>query len=147
MSHNQSDRRYWISVLDRVARPVLAAGARGRLRASIPVEAAPGMTDRAEYTHLEAVGRLLCGIALWLENQDGPTQEAELRAEFADLARRMIASGVATGSLYLCSAALLPLGLPADDPFWADPAQPWTAKRIWAGEDAPCDHALYGRGA
>jgi hypothetical protein len=51
---------------------------------------------------------------------------------------------ISTGSLYLCSAGLLPLGLPAEDPFWADPAQPWTAKRIWAGEDAPCDHALYG---
>jgi len=385
MSNNQSDRQYWVSVLDRVARPVLAAGARGQLRASMPVEAASGMTDRAEYTHLEAVGRLLCGIAPWLENQDGPAEEADLRAEFADLARRMLAAGtdpssldflnftrggqpvvdaaflaqallrapqtlwhglgaatqqnvidalrssrvirphfnnwllfsaiieaflfragvddadpmridyairqheqwylgdghygdgpefhwdyynafviqpmlldildavgdrypewarlrdamtlraqryaavqerlispegtyppigrslayrfgafqvlaqmalrrqlpeevppaavrsaltamirrqieapgtfgadgwlrigfaghqpglgeryISTGSLYLCSAGLLPLGLPAEDPFWADPAQPWTAKRIWAGEDAPCDHALYG---
>ncbi|MCB0116476.1 MAG: DUF2264 domain-containing protein [Caldilineaceae bacterium] len=387
MSTPQSDRQYWVAVLERVARPVLAAGARGHLRASMPVEAAPGMTDRAEYTHLEAVGRLLCGVAPWLENEAGPVEEADLRAEFADLARRMLAAGtdpsspdflnftrgsqpvvdaaflaqallrapqtlwrsldastqqhviaalrssrvirphfnnwllfaaiieaflfsvdvadadpmridyalrqheqwylgdghygdgpefhwdyynafviqpmlldildavgdrypewvwlreaatrraqryaavqerlispegtyppigrslayrfgafqvlaqmalrrqlpedvspaavrsaltavirrqieapgvfdadgwlrigfaghqpglgeryISTGSLYLCSAGLLPLGLPADDPFWSAPAQAWTAKRIWAGEDAPCDHALHGRG-
>ncbi len=50
---------------------------------------------------------------------------------------------ISTGSLYLCSAGLLPLGLPAADPFWSSPGRAWTAKRIWAGEDAPCDHALY----
>ena len=30
-------------------------------------------------------------------------------------------SYVSTGSLYLCANALLPLGLPKDDPFWAAP--------------------------
>lgn len=49
---------------------------------------------------------------------------------------------ISTGSLYLCSAALLPLGLKASDPFWAAPAQDWTARRLWHGEDAPPDHAL-----
>ena len=29
---------------------------------------------------------------------------------------------ISTGSLYLCSAAFLPLGLPATDPFWTDAA-------------------------
>ena len=29
---------------------------------------------------------------------------------------------ISTGSLYLCSAAFLPLGLPASDPFWTDAA-------------------------
>ena len=49
---------------------------------------------------------------------------------------------VSTGSLYLCAMALLPLGLPPADPFWSDPPQPWTAKRAWAGEDFPIDHAI-----
>jgi hypothetical protein len=49
---------------------------------------------------------------------------------------------ISTGSTYLCSAALLPLGLPASDPFWSSPAQPWTAKKIWNGENVPIDHAL-----
>lgn len=49
---------------------------------------------------------------------------------------------IATGSLYLCLTGLVHLGLPADDPFWAAPAQPWTQARIWLGDDTPADHAL-----
>ena len=32
-------------------------------------------------------------------------------------------SYISTGSLYLCSTALLPLGLPASDPFWSGPTE------------------------
>ncbi len=49
---------------------------------------------------------------------------------------------ISTGSLYLCSAAWLPLGLPATDPFWAGEAKPWTQKKIWSGDNVPADHAL-----
>ncbi len=49
---------------------------------------------------------------------------------------------ISTGSLYLCAAGLLPLGLPASDPFWSDPPQPWTAQRAWSGQPFPIDHAL-----
>ena len=49
---------------------------------------------------------------------------------------------ISTGSLYLCSVELLPLGLPPDDPFWSEPDAPWTQKRIWSGQDTPVDHAL-----
>lgn len=51
-------------------------------------------------------------------------------------------SYICTGSLYLCSFALLPLGLPASDPFWSAPAAPWTQKKVWSGEAFPIDHAL-----
>jgi hypothetical protein len=49
---------------------------------------------------------------------------------------------ISTGSLYLCSAAWLPLGLPTSDPFWSGPAKPWTEAKIWGGQDVPTDHAL-----
>ena len=49
---------------------------------------------------------------------------------------------ISTGSLYLCTVGLLHLGLPPNDPFWTSPAEPWTQKRIWAGEDVPADHAI-----
>lgn len=49
---------------------------------------------------------------------------------------------ISTGSLYLCSLALLPLGLPVSDSFWLEPAIPWTSQQIWAGEQIPTDHAL-----
>ncbi|WP_111307619.1 DUF2264 domain-containing protein [Confluentibacter sediminis] len=49
---------------------------------------------------------------------------------------------ISTGSLYLCSEAFLVLGLPAEAPFWKDPYQPWTQKKIWSGQNIPVDHAL-----
>lgn len=45
------------------------------------------------------------------------------------------------GSLYMASLAFLPLGLPADDPFWTDAPQAWTSKKAWEGEDFPRDHS------
>jgi hypothetical protein len=49
---------------------------------------------------------------------------------------------ISTGSLYLCSAAWLPLGLPPSDPFWSEQDAAWTQRRIWSGGDAHADHAL-----
>ena len=49
---------------------------------------------------------------------------------------------ISTGSVYLCAVGLLPLGLPASDPFWADPAQPWTSVLAWNGKPFPIDRAL-----
>jgi hypothetical protein len=46
------------------------------------------------------------------------------------------------GSLYLTTLGFLPLGLPADDPFWTDPAQDWTSKKAWSGQPFPKDHAI-----
>ena len=47
------------------------------------------------------------------------------------------------GSLYMASLAFLPLGLPADHPFWTDAPQAWTSKKAWGGEEFPKDHAYY----
>jgi hypothetical protein len=49
---------------------------------------------------------------------------------------------ISTGSLYLCTAGLLPLGLPPEDEFWNAPATPWTSQKLWSGENLPADHAL-----
>jgi len=51
-------------------------------------------------------------------------------------------SYISTGSLYLCSAVFLPLGLPADDEFWAGKKEQWTNKRVWKGEKIKIDKAL-----
>jgi len=48
---------------------------------------------------------------------------------------------ITTGSLYLCTVGMLPLGLPANDPFWTSPAQDWTSRKVWKGTDLPADHA------
>jgi hypothetical protein len=52
---------------------------------------------------------------------------------------------ISTGSLYLCSTALLPLGLPASDAFWSKPARPWSSQLAWSGRAIAADHALSAR--
>jgi len=109
--------------------------------------------------------QLLAQVALQRELPDGVTP-AQVRGALTAVTRRTleapgtfdargwltiglcghqpsIAEGyISTGSLYLCSASLLPLGLPPDDPFWADPPAPWTSAKAWSGVDLPPDRAL-----
>ena len=44
------------------------------------------------------------------------------------------------GSLYMTSMVFMPLGLPANHPFWADAPQPWTQVKAWGGQPFPKDH-------
>ncbi|MDE6646422.1 MAG: DUF2264 domain-containing protein [Prevotella sp.] len=44
------------------------------------------------------------------------------------------------GSLYMTSLSLMPLGLPADHPFWTDAEQPTTQEKAWGGQPFPKDH-------
>jgi hypothetical protein len=53
---------------------------------------------------------------------------------------------ISTGSQYLCTVGLLPLGLPPGDPFWSDPPARWTSQRLWSGESLPADSALHDDG-
>jgi hypothetical protein len=92
MPTGQQDRQYWIATAHRIARPVLTNLAQGKLKARMPVEAASGReAERRNYTHLEALGRTLTGLAPWLELDLDDSEEGKLRTEFADLARRSIA--------------------------------------------------------
>lgn len=43
------------------------------------------------------------------------------------------------GSLYMTSLVYMPLGLPADHPFWTSPAEPWTSQKAWTGKEFPID--------
>jgi hypothetical protein len=87
------DREYWVTVAQRLAEPVLTNLAAGTLRVRMPVEEAEG-AGRRSVSHLEAIGRLLSGIAPWLELPAEATAEGRLRARFADLARRAIGAAV-----------------------------------------------------
>jgi hypothetical protein len=89
------DREYWLSTLHRIANPVLTALSQGKLKATMPVEASHhNEADRRNYTYLEALGRLLTGIAPWLESAPGDSAEAALRQRYADLARAAIRNAV-----------------------------------------------------
>jgi hypothetical protein len=52
-------------------------------------------------------------------------------------------SYINTGSVYLCMAIFLPLGLPETDEFWSSPPVPWTSVKVWSGQNSVnADHAL-----
>jgi hypothetical protein len=90
-----ADRDYWLSTLLRIAEPVLAAGAQGKLKATMPVEAAPGQqAGRRNVTHLEALSRTLTGLAPWLELKDVPAAETARQQRAAEQARQAIAHAV-----------------------------------------------------
>lgn len=65
-----------------------------------------------------------------------------LRVGFTGEQIGMSESYINTGSVYLCAMGLLPLGLPADHPFWSEPYTEWTNLRAWNGLDVPADSAL-----
>ncbi len=85
----RDDRPFWVDVLRRLADPVLGNLAGETLKARMPVEQAAG-ANREPVTHLEALGRLIAGIAPWLELPADATPEGRQRAKYADLARRGI---------------------------------------------------------
>ena len=42
----------------------------------------------------------------------------------------------------MCTAGFLPLGLPANHPFWTEPYSEWTNLKAWKGVDVGADKAL-----
>ena len=84
----EDDRQYWLRQLTRIADPVLENLAAGTLKRNMPVECAGGkLEERRRYTHLEAIGRLLAGIAPWLEVELEAGAERDLQQRYRDLAR------------------------------------------------------------
>lgn len=115
-------RAGWVWMLWRVAKPVLTSLAENRLKAQMPVEALPGNADaRRPFTHLEALGRTMAGVAPWLEAVGIDAEEEKLRANCVELACRAIANAMdptapdhldfAAGGQSLVDAAFLVLGL------------------------------------
>jgi hypothetical protein len=107
----------------------LAFAARHRL---LPPEVKPG----------QARGALTAVIRRTLEAPDTFDAQGWLRIGLSGHQPSLGETYISTGSLYLCSAAFLPLGLPPGDPFWTERASPTTWQKAWRGTDLPADHAL-----
>jgi hypothetical protein len=79
-----------LKTLTRIAEPVLSALSSRRLKLLMPVEAPHGnMADRAQFTHLEAFGRLMSGIAPWIEL----SENAEAQ-RYGEMSRQSITAAV-----------------------------------------------------
>jgi hypothetical protein len=83
-SNGRVHRDFLVRSLVRIADPVLTALSRNELKKKMPVEAK--QNDRQNFTHLEAFGRLLSGMAPWLELGPDSSAEGKLRKKYIDLA-------------------------------------------------------------
>lgn len=91
-------RAYFVQTLIKIGDPVLQALGKGELKKNMPVEAAKVATDRSRYTYLEALGRLLSGMAPWLELGPDATAEGQLREKYIKLALAGIKNATDPGS-------------------------------------------------
>lgn len=87
-------------------------------------------------------GALTAAIRRMIEAPDTFDGQGWLRIGFCGHQPSLAEEYISTGSLYLCSTALLPLGLPPADTFWSAPATRWTSQQLWSGESLPADHAI-----
>ena len=115
-------REYWVSVITRIADPVLNSLSKEMLHKNMPVECSPEDSEsRKEVTHLEAFGRLVAGISPWLELGKDSTNEGLLREKYLELTRKCLSVAVnpasadfmnfTKGSQPLVDAAFLSHGL------------------------------------
>lgn len=84
----EDDRAYLVSVLTRIADPVLTALSEGQLSARMPTH--DWEKSRAPFARLEAFGRTMAGIAPWIELGPDDTTEGRARKRFGDLAVRAL---------------------------------------------------------
>lgn len=89
----QLTRDYWVETMLQIVRPVYQNLSENTLRKNMPVEMYHAR-QRAEVTHLEALGRSFCGIAPWLNLPDDDTKEGQLRKEFRALVIKAIKNAV-----------------------------------------------------
>lgn len=114
------DRQVWVNILVKIADPVLSNLANNTLRANMPQESLDQKRVH-KYSHLEAVGRTLCGIAPWLELGADETEEGKLRSKYIQMTLKGLANAVnpaspdyldfGTPSQPLVDAAFLAQGL------------------------------------
>jgi hypothetical protein len=80
----QRERAYLVQSLTRIADPVLNALSKNELKKQIPV--VTKNESRKPFACLEAFGRLMAGLAPWLELGPDDTAEGKLRKKYIDLA-------------------------------------------------------------
>lgn len=88
---NADTREYWVSVLTKIASPILKSLSNENLKKIMPIECKIGESDsRKSVTYLEAFGRLVAGISPWLELGEDDTIEGQLRKKYIDLTRKCL---------------------------------------------------------
>ncbi|MDO5860133.1 DUF2264 domain-containing protein [Methanobrevibacter sp.] len=90
------DRDYWISLLQKIAYPVLNNLARGSLRKKMPYESISA--ENQKFAYLEAFARVFNGISSWLELGPDSSEEGQLRLKYLNMTLKAISNAVNTNN-------------------------------------------------
>ncbi|HEV7383107.1 MAG TPA: DUF2264 domain-containing protein [Dyadobacter sp.] len=80
-----SDREFWLAEMDKMCRPMMSALAADSLRIVMPQVTSirvDNKTHRIQVQYLEVLGRVLSGIAPWLQLEGGAEHEVTLRNKY-----------------------------------------------------------------
>ena len=86
------DRKFWVSMLEKIAGPVLNNLARGSLRKNMPCESKG--EEGKKFSYLEAFARVFNGIAPWLELGPDSSEEGRIREKYIKLTIKSISNAV-----------------------------------------------------
>ena len=86
------DRIYWVSVLQKIAFPVLNNLRKDSLKKNMPYESTS--LEGQKFAHLEAFARVFNGIAPWLELGPDSSEEGVVREKYLTLTLRAIINAV-----------------------------------------------------
>jgi hypothetical protein len=90
-----NDRDYWVSQLYKMSAPVLSNMSKGELKKNMVVEYSPTWDGRnKDVAYMEAFGRLIAGIAPWLNLADDNTNEGKQRKQIREWALRSYTNAV-----------------------------------------------------
>ncbi|MFD2599667.1 DUF2264 domain-containing protein [Sphingobacterium corticis] len=82
---SNSDRTFWLAEMDKMARPVIRSLAHDSLRIAMPQVTSKNVDNREhriQVQYLEVFGRVLSGIAPWLQLEGGSSNEQALRNQY-----------------------------------------------------------------
>jgi hypothetical protein len=80
--NEKDDRSYWVENLTQIVNPVLNNLACDTLKANMPFDYVLDKAGvRKKFIYLEAVGRVICGIAPWIEMENDDPKEEDKRLD------------------------------------------------------------------
>lgn len=90
-----NDRTYWVDLLYKISEPVLSNMSKGELKKIMVVEYSPTWDGRNKnVAYMEAFGRLIAGVAPWLNLPDDNTSEGKQRKQIREWALLSYANAV-----------------------------------------------------
>lgn len=90
-----NDRTYWVDLLYKISEPILSNMSKGNLKKNMVVEYSPTWDGRNKnVAYMEAFGRLMAGVAPWLNLPDDDTSEGKQRKQIREWALQSYTNAV-----------------------------------------------------